>query len=531
MGSGAVTAAGGRLLVLTAAGELLAGPASPEGFTPSGRAQVLSGKCWTVPVLAQGRLYCRNARGDALCLDLRKKVTAAPPMNPNRRQFLRTAAIASAGSLIAPQLRAAASAKIWRTALIGCGWWGQEHPQRSPWPQAAARSAPCATPTPPCWKSPPTKSTTWPGPSPKPTRTTAIFWPATSPTSSSSPPPTTGTPFRPSTPSQGGAHVYVEKPTAHTVNESRAMVRAARASGRTVQVGLHRRVGPHYTSARQFLKSGGAGRVGMVRLFAHYGGGPERPALNSEPPEGLDWDLWSGPAPLRPFNTKIHPGGWRSFLDYANGQIGDWGVHWLDQVLSWTEERYPKRVYSTAGRPVRGPAVRTDKEQTSDAPDHQVAVYEFEGFTAVWENRSFAENRAEKHQIGAYFYGDKGTLHIGWKDGWTFHPSSSRQPEIHENAQLQEPDGHNIKLLWTDFLDAIDQNRRPRRRHRARPPRLGAGHARHALLAGGPQHLLGRRPRADPRRPGGLGPALPALPRPLALSPGLTPAMGGTNQG
>src|SRR5205814_5200941 len=122
---------------------------------------------------------------------------------------------------------------------------------------------------------------------------------------------------------KAGAHVFVEKPTGHTVNESRGMLRTARASGRVVQVGLHRRIGPHHVSGMKFLKSGAVGEVGMVRLFAHSGGGRELPAPNADPPEGMDWNLWCGPAPLRPVNTKLHPGGWRNFLDYANGTLGD----------------------------------------------------------------------------------------------------------------------------------------------------------------------------------------------------------------
>lgn len=260
---------------------------------------------------------------------------------------------------------------------------------------------------------------------------------------------------------KAGAHVFVEKPTGHTVNESRAMLKAAQSSGRVVQVGLHRRVGPHHVNAMKFLKSGAVGDIGMVRLFAHGGGGREQPQRNGEPPEGLDWESWCGPAPKRSFNGKLHPGGWRNFLDYANGTLGDWGVHWLDQVLMWTEEKYPKRIYSTGGRQVAGLAVNNEREQTTDAPDHQVAVYDFEKFTCVWEHRRFAENRAEKHRIGAYFYGTKGTLHIGWQDGWTFHPSRESDMPIHENSQLQQPDGHNLKLLWSDFMTAIGDKSKP----------------------------------------------------------------------
>ena len=261
-----------------------------------------------------------------------------------------------------------------------------------------------------------------------------------------------------------GAHVFVEKPTGHTINESRAMVKAAKDSGTLVQVGLHRRIGPHHVSAMNFLKDpNNVGQVGMVRCFAHSRGDKEMLKPNSEPPEELDWDLYCGPAPKRPFNSKIHPGGWRNYLDFANGTMGDWGVHWMDQVLWWSGEKGPKKVFCTGGRDIAGPAVLTEKEQTTDSPDHQLAVFEFENFTATWEHRKFAENNNEKHKVGCYFYGTKGVLHIGWKDGWTFYPGNGKDPIKHEDSQLQEPngDGHNIGALWADFIAALDEKRQP----------------------------------------------------------------------
>jgi len=262
---------------------------------------------------------------------------------------------------------------------------------------------------------------------------------------------------------KANSHVFVEKPTGHTVNESRAMVKAVKESGIVLQVGLHRRIGPHHVEAMNFLKSGAVGKVAMVRCFAHSKGGPEIPKPNSEPPEGLDWDLYCGPAPLRPFNSKIHPGGFRHFQDFANGTMGDWGVHWLDQVLLWSGEKGPKRVFCTGGREMAGVPVLTEKEQTTDTPDHQLATFEFEQFTATWEHRKFAGNGAEKHHVGAYFYGEKGTLHIGWKDGWTFYPVNDKAVGAHGDAQLQEPerDGHNIGALWADFIAAITEKRQP----------------------------------------------------------------------
>src|SRR5262249_21158144 len=125
---------------------------------------------------------------------------------------------------------------------------------------------------------------------------------------------------------EAGAHVYVEKPICHTINESRAMVKAAREANPVLQVGTPRRASPHNVSGMQFLKSGGAGRIGMARAFVHYPLWPSQVVADTEPPAGLDWNLWCGPAPLRPFNKAIHPKGFRQFLDYANGQLGDWGI-------------------------------------------------------------------------------------------------------------------------------------------------------------------------------------------------------------
>ena len=269
---------------------------------------------------------------------------------------------------------------------------------------------------------------------------------------------------------KAGAHVYVEKPISHTILEGKAMVKAARDAGRVVQVGTHRRVSPHNVSGREFIRSGKLGKIGMIRAFVHYGGGPEKPRPNTEPPKELDWDLWCGPAPMRPFNGDpdnpwsggIHPRGFRNYLDYANGTLGDWGIHWMDQILWVTGEKWPRKVFSHGGRPIKGPAVFTKEEQTSDAPDHQVATWEFESFTMQWEHRQFAGNGAEKGEnVGCYFYGEKGTFHLGWMNGWTFYPVNAQDAVIHEDPTLHQPDAQNIKELWADLLKTIKTGGRP----------------------------------------------------------------------
>ena len=378
----------------------------------------------------------------------------------NRRSFLRTSALAGAVLSAAPYIRAATPGRKLRTALIGSGWWGKnilKEAMGSGRCQTVALADVDAT----ALEVAADQVNALSGDTPKIYQDYRELLAREKPDIAIIATPDHWHALNTIAALKAGAHVFVEKPTGHTVNESRAMLKAARESGRVSQIGLHRRIGPHHVSGMNFLKSGAVGEVGMVRLFAHGGGDVEKPAPNETPPAGLDWNLWCGPAPLRPFNKRIHPGGWRNYLDYANGQLGDWGVHWLDQVLWWSGEKYPKRIFCAGGRPVRGPAVLNDKEQTSDAPDHQVATYEFEKFTCVWEHRRFADNNSEKHKIGAYFYGTKGVLHIGWRDGWTFYPAAKSGKIEHGNAQLQEPDGHNLALLWADFMESIDQRRTP----------------------------------------------------------------------
>ncbi len=382
-------------------------------------------------------------------------------MEQNRRHFMKATATTAMATAFAPRLFAQEPGKkTYRTALIGSGWWGMNILNE------AIRSGRCdivalcdvdRAQLDPALAATAEKT----GKKPAAYNDHRELLEKEKPDIVIIATPDHWHPLQTIDSVKAGAHVYVEKPIAHTIREGRAMVNAARAASRVVQVGMHRRISPHNVSGMEFLKSGKVGTIGLVNCFIRYRGGREEPRENEEPPEGLDWDRWCGPAPLRPFNRKIHPKGYRNFLDYSNGTIADWGIHWFDQVLWWTGEKWPKRIHSAGGRPVRGPAVNDGRAQTTDAPDHQVATFEFENFTCTWDNREFAGNGNTRHEeVGAIFYGSNGAFHMGWLGGWTFYPADGSEP-VHTAPQLHQPDHQNIRELWADFIDAIETGRRP----------------------------------------------------------------------
>lgn len=392
-------------------------------------------------------------------------------MLQHRRHFLKTAATASVAFSAIPLLGAESPQRKYRTALVGCGWWGNNLLGEAMACGDCKITALCDVDQ-RMLNNTAERVNKESGGTPKKYGDFREMLNGEYPDICIVATPDHWHPLVTIEAVKHGAHVYVEKPIGHTIREGRAMVNAARKYLRVVQVGTHRRISPHNVSAREFVQQGRLGKIGMVRSFVHYAGGPETPRKNIEPPKELDWEMWCGPAPLRPFNGDpdlgnpwnggIHPRGFRQYLDYANGTLGDWGVHWMDQILWITGERWPRKVYSTGGRAIKGPAVLSAEEQTSDAPDHQVAVYEFENFTATWEHRQFAGNNSERGEsVGCYFYGEKGILHVGWLTGWTFYPSDPKEPAIREAPSLNKPDDQNIKELWADFLKAIQTGSTP----------------------------------------------------------------------
>jgi predicted dehydrogenase len=211
---------------------------------------------------------------------------------------------------------------------------------------------------------------------------------------------------------QASKDVYVEKPISVTVEEGRKMVQAARKYNRIVQVGTQQRSGDHFQKAAEMVRSGQIGKVTSVHSWNYGNSAPDgigNPADGS-PPDGLDWELWLGPAPMRPFNANrfgVHPDRWstfRYFWDYAGGMMTDWGVHHLDIVQMVMGVDAPLAVNASGGKYV----LRDNR----DTPDTLIVTYEYPGFLCTYENREGNAQPIDGHGYGITFYGTDGTLFI-----------------------------------------------------------------------------------------------------------------------
>ena len=172
---------------------------------------------------------------------------------------------------------------------------------------------------------------------------------------------------------EAGADVYVQKPTSVDVVESQAMLAAARKNKRVVQVGTQRRSTPHLINAREkIVKPGLLGKVGLVEVYCYYHMRARSLAPNAEPPAHLDYDMWTGPAPMRPYNSLVHPRRWRAFMEYSNGILGDMCVHMLD-MSRWAAGPRLADTCEFIGRlflfkKIRSPTRLTRKQQRSISP-------------------------------------------------------------------------------------------------------------------------------------------------------------------
>jgi predicted dehydrogenase len=258
---------------------------------------------------------------------------------------------------------------------------------------------------------------------------------------------------------EAGADVWVQKPISVDVVEGQAMVAAARKHSKVVQVVTQRRSTPHLVEAKkEFLDTGRLGRIGLVEIYCYYHMRTRENPPDTKPPENLDYEMWTGPAPMRPYNKLVHPRSWRAFMEYGNGIVGDMCIHMFDMVRWMLGLGWPKRISSAGG-------IFVDKASKANITDTQSATFEYPGFDVIWQHRTYGSTPDPQYPWGATFYGDRGTLKASVK-GYDFIPMGGKAvhkdvayefeqyPEDKTEKDLETHVAPALRAHWLDFLKA-----------------------------------------------------------------------------
>ncbi|WCJ58940.1 Gfo/Idh/MocA family oxidoreductase [Fontisphaera persica] len=267
---------------------------------------------------------------------------------------------------------------------------------------------------------------------------------------------------------EAGAHVYVQKPISVDVLEGEAMLAAARKHRRVVQVGTQRKSTPHLVEAKKNIVDAGLlGKVSHIEICCYYhmranGNPPVQPV-----PDHLDYEMWTGPAPLRPYDGLPHVRWWRTFMEYGNGIVGDMCIHMLDTVRWMLGLGWPRRISSAGG-------IYVQKEGKSNITDTQTAVFEYPELTIVWQHRTWGDPPDPDYPWAMFLYGDRGTLKAS-VTRYDFIPRDKntkpiRKDCLYEREQFPEDvTEKGIELHaapatrrhMLDWLAAITEGRRP----------------------------------------------------------------------
>lgn len=239
---------------------------------------------------------------------------------------------------------------------------------------------------------------------------------------------------------QAGKDVYVEKPASHEFNEGRMMIEAAKKYNRIVQNGIQLRSSAAIQEGIQHLRDGLIGKVYMARGVVFKW----RPDIgdkgNSPVPEGLDWNLWQGPAPARPFSENYVHYNWHWFWDYGNGDIGNQGTHEIDLCTWGLGVGFPEEITSTGGKFLWKDCKETPEQMTT------TFKYPKEGKIIQFEVRPWMTNREDELEVGNIFYGDKGYMTVSWYDNYQTFLGQKREP-----GPSRKAGGDHYK----NFIDAV----------------------------------------------------------------------------
>ena len=263
---------------------------------------------------------------------------------------------------------------------------------------------------------------------------------------------------------QAGKDVYVEKPHAHNIWESRKMIEAARKYDRVLQVGTQNRSAPYNLAALEYIKSGKLGGIHLVKVYNLKPGGAFRLGDSGRPPAGFDWDAWLGPAPERPYHQRIFHGGWHKFWDFSGGDMADDGIHQLDlAMMLMGDAGIPAAVSCSGGR-------LAHRDDDSEVPDLQVVTYDFDDFVLTFELSGYPRYMQKttgtirrndefpywtQNATRIELYGSDLMMTIGRHGGgWIVTTSGGK---IMEKMYGRPPDVNHVQ----NFIDCVKNRRNP----------------------------------------------------------------------
>jgi predicted dehydrogenase len=277
---------------------------------------------------------------------------------------------------------------------------------------------------------------------------------------------------------EAGADVWVQKPVCVDVAEGKAMVAAARKNNRVVQVVTQRRSTPHIIEARdKVVREGKLGKIGHVEVCCYFHMRANENPPVKKPPEHFDYEMWTGPAPLRPYDAPPNPNAWneplphrrwwRTFMEYGNGIMGDMCIHMLDMVRWMLDLGWPKTISSNGG-------ILVQKGGKSNIADTQAATFDFGDLQVVWQHRTWGNADDPEYPWAAFIYGDKGTLKVSVLK-YEFFPTGSNKPTItgtplfeydkypedQTEKDLEKHVASALRWHWKDFLTARETRGKP----------------------------------------------------------------------
>jgi predicted dehydrogenase len=269
---------------------------------------------------------------------------------------------------------------------------------------------------------------------------------------------------------KAGADVFVEKPISVDVMEGEALVAAARKYNRVVQVNTQRRNASFVTEARdKYIRTGRLGAIPLVETYGYLSSRSNEPMPEGAVPAHLDYEMWTGPAPLLPFRSAIESRAWRSFIEYGNGQIGDLGIHMFDAARFMLGLGWPRSISAVGG-------IYVDKKSPANTSDTQRAEFDYPGMKVSWESRTWGvPPMTVRHWTdlwGIRFLGEKGTLNVTAL-GYEFKPMGEGAAEgahaLAADGDYKKLDASRLPVAMSsmqnahvlDFMQAREKRSRP----------------------------------------------------------------------